>query len=47
MKIARKNDEYISLLLNPIACRYSHNFLNFLRGPALVWIRKNVDPKKQ
>ncbi|KAL4455858.1 hypothetical protein ABPG74_003268 [Tetrahymena malaccensis] len=47
MNNARKNDEYISQLLNPVECDFSDNFIEFLRGPAIKWIKKNVEQKKQ
>ncbi|KAL4484293.1 hypothetical protein ABPG72_006404 [Tetrahymena utriculariae] len=47
MSNARKNDEYISQLLNPVECDFSDNFIEFLRGPAIKWIKKNVEQKKQ
>ncbi|EAR91689.2 hypothetical protein TTHERM_00394620 (macronuclear) [Tetrahymena thermophila SB210] len=47
MNNARKNDEYISQLLNPVECDFSDNFIEFLRGPAIKWIKKNVEQSKQ
>jgi hypothetical protein len=46
MRSAKKNDEHIGLLLNPRVCNYSTKFLEYLRGPAIQWIRKNVDRKR-
>lgn len=46
MRNAHKNDEHIGLLLNPRVCIYATKFLEFLRGPAMEWIRKNVDTRK-
>ena len=47
MKNARKNDEQIGLLLNPRACPFSQSFIDFLRLPAIKWIRNNIELKKQ
>lgn len=46
MKSARKNDEHIGLLLNPRVCIYSGKFLEFLRGPAIEWIRRSIATKE-
>lgn len=43
MRSARKNDEHVGLLLNPRVCIYSPAFLEYLRGPALEWIRNHIE----